>query len=103
MMIGAAEAKRISLGWAAPTQENLNAARAGGQSQSFQRLKADYTPGDLGFDPLGLAPKDAAGFRAMQEKELSNGRLGMLAAAGFLIQEAVTGQTWGAVWGDASF
>ena len=31
----------------------------------------------------------------MQEKELSHGRLGMLAAAGFMAQEAVTGQTWG--------
>ena len=29
--------------------------------------------------------------------------LAMIAAAGFLAQEAVTGQTWGAAWGDASF
>ena len=39
----------------------------------------------------------------MQEKELSHGRLAMIAAAGFLAQEAVSGQTWGAYWGDASF
>ena len=39
---------------------------------------------------------DAAEFRTMQEKELSHGRLGMIAAAGFLAQEAVTGQTWAA-------
>ena len=31
----------------------------------------------------------------MQEKELSHGRLAMIAAAGFLAQEAVTGKTWG--------
>ena len=39
----------------------------------------------------------------MQEKELSHGRLGMIAAAGFLAQEAVSGDTWGTFWGDASF
>jgi len=32
----------------------------------------------------------------MQTKELQNGRLAMLAAAGFMAQEAVTGTTWGA-------
>ena len=47
------------------------------------------------FDPLGLAPEDPAEFRIMQEKELSHGRLAMLAAAGFMAQEAVTDQTWG--------
>ena len=51
--------------------------------------------GDLRFDPLGLKPDDPAEFRIMQERELSHGRLGMLAAAGFMAQEAVTGQTWG--------
>ena len=60
-------------------------------------------PGELGFDPLNLAPEDPAEFREMQEKELSHGRLAMIAAAGFLAQEAVSGQTWGAWWGDASF
>ena len=39
----------------------------------------------------------------MQEKELSHCRLAMIAAAGFLAQEAVSGDTWGAYWGDASF
>jgi hypothetical protein len=29
-------------------------------------------------------------------EQLSHGRLGMIAAAGFLAQEAVTGQTWAA-------
>ena len=63
----------------------------------------DYVPGDLGFDPLGLKPEDPEEFRLMQEKELSHCRLAMIAAAGFLAQEAVSGQTWGAYWGDASF
>ena len=39
----------------------------------------------------------------MQDKELSHGRLAMIAAAGFLAQEGVSGDTWGSWWGDASF
>lgn len=55
-------------------------------------LLADYTPGDLGFDPLGLAPEDPEEFFEMQTKELQNGRLAMIAAAGFLAQEACDGK-----------
>merc|ERR1719242_1679556 len=83
--IGIAEASRIQIGWANPYEKPDN----------VQSLKEDYYPGDLKFDPLGLKPDDPAEFRIMQEKELSHGRLGMLAAAGFMAQEAVTGQTWG--------
>ena len=39
----------------------------------------------------------------MQEKELSHCRLAMIAALGFLLQEAVSGETWGAVWGRPDF
>jgi hypothetical protein len=84
--IGVCEARRIQKGWANPYEGMEN----------VQALKPDYYPGDLGFDPLGLKPSDPAEFRRMQERELSNGRLAMLAAAGFLAQEAVTGKTWGA-------
>lgn len=51
----------------------------------------NYTPGDLGFDPLGLYPKDEAGQLEMQRKEINNGRLAMLAITAFAAQEAVTG------------
>merc|ERR1719486_1815690 len=61
-------------------------------------LRPGYEPGQLGFDPLGLAPTDPAEFRLMQEKELAHARLGMIAAAGFLAQEAVTKQTWSSVY-----
>merc|ERR1711918_139943 len=71
--------------------------------QASSALKPDYTPGDLGFDPLNLAPTDPAEFRIMQEKELAHCRLGMIAAAGFLAQEAVTKQTWGTWWGFSDF
>merc|ERR1719502_1895732 len=92
--IGAAESKRIAVGWAELDPETSKAPSA---------LKESYYPGDLGFDPLGLKPSDPAELRMMQEKELSHCRLAMIAAAGFLAQEAVSGQTWGAYWGDASF
>ena len=47
---------------------------------------------DLGFDPLGLKPANAKDFESMQSKELSNGRLAMLAAAGFCVQEQINGK-----------
>merc|ERR1719324_1713981 len=83
--IGIAESVRIQAGWANPYEGMDN----------VQALKPDYYPGDLGFDPLGLKPEDPAEFRKMQERELSHGRLAMLAAAGFMAQETVSGKTWG--------
>ena len=46
--------------------------------------------GDIGFDPLGFKPQDPAEFEEMQTKELSNGRLAMIAVAGMCVQELVT-------------
>merc|ERR1711966_573776 len=74
--IGAAEASRAEAGWV--DQAGL--------------LKDDYMPGDLKFDPLGLKPEEDEEFMEMQTKELQHGRLAMLAAAGFLAQEAVDGK-----------
>merc|ERR1719353_2636429 len=91
--IGACESLRISVGWSNPNQPD----------HVFQKLRAEYVPGDIGFDPLGLKPSDPAEFREMQTKELQNGRLAMLAAFGFMIQEGVTGQTWGTVLGRPDF
>ena len=53
-------------------------------------LKSDSIPGDLGFDPFGLKPKNEKDFKDMQTKELNNGRLAMMAIAGFVAQELVT-------------
>ena len=58
---------------------------------AMRTLRDGYLPGDLGFDPMGLKPTDAEGFLAMQNKELNNGRLAMLAVAGMTAQELVTG------------
>ena len=91
--IGACEALRIQVGWSNPNSPD----------HVFQKLLPDYVPGDIGFDPLGLKPEDPEEFRIMQTKELQNGRLGMIAAAGFLAQEAVTDQTWGTYWGLPDF
>merc|ERR1712187_321815 len=54
--------------------------------------KTGRIPGDLGFDPLGLKPKKADDLLTMQNKELNNGRLAMLATLGVLVQEATFGE-----------
>jgi len=58
----------------------------------FYTMRTNRVPGDFNFDPLGLKPKDAAGFKELQTKEINNGRLAMLAAMGILAQELVTGK-----------
>jgi hypothetical protein len=54
-------------------------------------IKEDHVVGDLGFDPMGLKPTDPAELKEMQTKELQNGRLAMIAAAGMIVQELATG------------
>jgi hypothetical protein len=78
--IGAAELKRASIGWEEPGAETLFT------------LRDEYTPGDIGFDPIGLKPDNAKDFKIIQTKELQNGRLAMLAVAGFVAQELVDGK-----------
>lgn len=55
-----------------------------------QQAKPGYIAGNLGFDPLGLMPKDEDGKKWMQTAELKNGRLAMIAITAFAVQEAVT-------------
>lgn len=50
----------------------------------------EYFPGNLGFDPLGLYPKDVEEQKAMQLKEIKNGRLAMIAITAFAFQEFVS-------------
>jgi len=78
--IGLAESYRVSVGWATPT------------GNGFNNLKDEYQPGQLYFDPLGIAPKDEEEFFVMQTKELNNGRLAMVGIAGFVLQELVNGR-----------
>jgi len=63
-----------------------------GPNGGMWTVKADHVAGDLGFDPLGLKPKNAKDLLELQNKELNNGRLAMLAAAGMIAQELVSGK-----------
>ena len=81
--IGAAEQRRAEIGWVEP--KNVPVSQPG-------LLRTTYTPGDLGFDPLGLKPSDPAEFIILQNKELQNGRLAMLGAVGFMAQELADGK-----------
>mmetsp|Transcript_38164 Transcript_38164/g.92057 ORF Transcript_38164/g.92057 Transcript_38164/m.92057 type:complete len:220 (+) Transcript_38164:126-785(+) len=80
--IGASEAQRAQIGWVDPADASYDQPGL---------LRDDYYPGDINFDPLGLKPEDPEELDLMITKELQNGRLAMLAAAGFLAQEAVDG------------
>ena len=53
---------------------------------------AGRTEGDLGFDPLNIyKPLSAQGQRSMQERELCNGRVAMLAVLSYVATETLTG------------
>lgn len=57
------------------------------QEKQAAKRGEDYTPGDLEFDPLGLAGKTEEEKKFKLEAELFNGRLAMLAITGFAAQE----------------
>jgi len=57
----------------------------------FNQVKPGAAPGDLGFDPLNLKPSDPETWEKVQVRELKNGRLAMLAIAGMLYTESLTG------------
>eukprot|EP00521_Asterionellopsis_glacialis_P018032 CAMPEP_0195295062 /NCGR_PEP_ID=MMETSP0707-20130614/16526_1 /TAXON_ID=33640 /ORGANISM="Asterionellopsis glacialis, Strain CCMP134" /LENGTH=236 /DNA_ID=CAMNT_0040356195 /DNA_START=114 /DNA_END=821 /DNA_ORIENTATION=- len=80
LTINICEALRASKGWVEP-----------GLGPLFT-LRENYYPGDLGFDPLGLLPEDQKARENMHTKELNNGRLAMLAAAGMCVQEQINGK-----------
>jgi hypothetical protein len=52
--------------------------------------KEGYIPGNLGFDPLGLYPKDKEGQEWAKLSEIKNGRLAMIAITAFAVQEFVS-------------
>ena len=76
--IAKAESIRAEIGWVEP--KNVPFDQPG-------QLRTEYIPGDIGFDPLNLRPEDPSEFDELATKELQNGRLAMLAAAGFMAQE----------------
>ena len=48
-----------------------------------------YFPGNLGFDPLGLYPKNEDERMSMQTSEIKHGRVAMMAVVGYAVQEFV--------------
>lgn len=83
--IAAAEINRATIGWVEPDFSSW--------SKTLWKLRDNYYPGDIGFDPLGLKPTDAKGFADMQTRELQNGRLAMIGVAGMCAQELVNHRT----------
>uniref|UniRef100_A0A6U5N243 Plastid light harvesting protein n=1 Tax=Grammatophora oceanica TaxID=210454 RepID=A0A6U5N243_9STRA len=81
VIIGALEFNRALTGWLPPDEAEGN-----------NLLKDGYFPGDVGFDPLGLKPEDPEEFLELHTKELQNGRVAMLGAAGMIAQELVNGK-----------
>ena len=80
---------KVSIAYWAAVILGTGAIEAVGISKS----KADdsnYIPGALGFDPLGLYPKDEEGQLRMQLQEIKNGRLAMIAITAFAFQEFVS-------------
>merc|ERR1712050_158030 len=55
-------------------------------------IPAGVIPGDYGFDPLGLKPKTEKDWLEIQNKELNNGRMAMLAAIAIVATEISTGE-----------
>lgn len=51
----------------------------------------DRSPGDFGFDPMGLYPNDPKKQEEMKLKELKNGRLAMIAIGGMITGSSITG------------
>lgn len=83
VIIGSLEINRALRGWNSPSATTM---------AGVDTLQSDYFPGDIGFDPFGLKPKDPEAFLEMNTKELQNGRLAMLAVAGFVAQELTNGK-----------
>jgi hypothetical protein len=83
--IGAGEINRARIGWVEPD--------LGSWTTTLWKLRDNYYPGDVGFDPLGLKPTEPQAFKNMQTRELQNGRLAMIAAAGMCAQELVNHRT----------
>jgi len=70
---------------------NNPASKIDGEPAQPWTIRSDHEAGDVGFDPLGLKPTAPAELAEMQAKELNNGRLAMIAIAGMVAQEYVTG------------
>ena len=88
MAIFFSEIQRARVGWVEP-----ELTWQGDKPPAYRALRSGYTPGAIGFDPLGYTAKlDETAMYAMQNKELNNGRLAMIGVAGMTGQELVSNQ-----------
>lgn len=83
VFISASEALRAEIAFVDPADAPVDGAGL---------MRADHSPGDIGFDPLGIKPDDAEELEIMLTKELQHGRLAMLATSGFMAQELTDGK-----------
>ena len=68
----------------------MNGAYAGTTPVTAEYVKSlpgVVAPFTNGFDPLGLAPETQEAFLMYREAELAHGRVAMMAALGFFVQE----------------
>lgn len=79
LFIGIVECYRVAYAYRSP--------KLGGD-----QLKTEYSPGELGFDPLGFYPKKQWDQHVMKTAELNNGRLAMIGISGMIAQEEVDHQ-----------
>lgn len=61
-----------------------------GTWRSMRKDDPDYFPGNLGFDPLELYPKDEKEQRVVQLAEIKHGRIAMMAVLTYGIEEFLT-------------
>ena len=83
IVIGAAEFGRSLKGWEQP-----------GNSDDLV-LKADYFPGDIGFDPLGLKPDNYEEFAEMTEDQTATEEIQMTTGAEKISQQLAIAQSKG--------
>uniref|UniRef100_A0A7S3NGC9 Plastid light harvesting protein n=1 Tax=Aureoumbra lagunensis TaxID=44058 RepID=A0A7S3NGC9_9STRA len=61
------------------------------ENGEYWQLKPTHKSGDFDWDPLDFKPTNPTEYKEMATKEINNGRLAMIAIAGMVVQELVTG------------
>merc|ERR1712083_333999 len=78
----------VGIGYQALAEYNLQRQEDDGDFLSVE-YKKDRLPGDLGFDPLGLASSPTADKVGLHNIEVNTGRLAMIGITSFLFREFV--------------
>jgi len=78
----------VGLGYQALAEYNLQRDEDDGDFFSVE-YKKDRLPGDLGFDPLGLAKGEGADVIGLHNVEVNSGRLAMIGITSFLVKEFI--------------